>query len=112
LWLGIIKYSPGERYVLFGDGADGQIETAFYGWWAVRTDERGALYVPLPGNLMVTREMYETYLGDLPGRPDERWYVVSADRMPFDTFERMISGAPPARPPITPPTTGSAGLKR
>jgi len=111
LWLGHMKYTAGQRYVLFGNGRGDQIETVIFGWWEVRTDERGELYVPLPGNLMVTREIYETYLRDLPGTPDEPWYWVSADRMPFDTFERMITGAPPARPPIVPPVTGSAGLK-
>jgi hypothetical protein len=77
----------------------------------VRTDERGQLYVPLPGNLYVSRTTYETYLQCYGEPAEEDWYVVRADRMPFDTFERIITGAPPATPPIIPPTTGTAGLK-
>jgi hypothetical protein len=109
--LGHMKYAVGQRYVLFGSGSGDHIETAIYGWWEVRTDERGEMYVPLPGNLMVTRAIYDTYLPGYEGSPDENWYLVSADRMPFDTFERIITGAPPATPPIIPPTTGTAGLK-
>jgi hypothetical protein len=110
--LGHMKYIAGQRYVLFGGGSGDRVETAIYGWWEVQADERGELYVPLPGNLYVTRETYDTYLRGYEGSPDEDWYVVRAERMPFDTFERIITGAPLATPPIVPPTTGTAGLKR
>ena len=110
--LGHMKYAVGQRYVLLGRESGDHLETEGYAWWAVRTDEHGELYVPLPGNLYVRPATYEAYLQGYGERLDDGWYVVRADRMPFDTFERIITGAPPAAPPIVPPTTGSAGLKR
>jgi hypothetical protein len=110
-FLGHYKYTAGQRYVLFGQGGAGSIETPIYGWWEVLTDAAGQQYV-LARNMYVPRDVYETYMRGIDAVADERWYYITAVRIPFATFERMITGAPPERPPIVPPVTGSAGLKR
>jgi hypothetical protein len=110
-FLGHFKYTAGQRYVLFGQGGPGSIETPIYGQWEVLTDEADELYV-LARNMYVPRDVYETYMHGIDAVADERWYYITAERIPLATFERMITGAPPERPPIVPPVTGNAGLKR
>jgi hypothetical protein len=110
-FVGHFKYTTGHRYVLFGHGDAGAIETPIYGQWEVLSDATGQPYV-LARNMYVPRDVYETYMRGIDAVADERWYYITADRIPLDTFERMITSAPPGRPPIVPPTTGTAGLKR
>ncbi|MEX2227706.1 MAG: hypothetical protein WEB52_14810 [Dehalococcoidia bacterium] len=108
-WLGHFPYTVGQRYVLFGQGSADQIETGIYHQWEVHVDASGTPYVPAR-NMYVTRVVYETYLRGIDAVADERWYYITADRIPLATFERMITGEP--APDIVPPVTGSAGLKR
>jgi len=110
--LGYERYATGHQYVIFARGGGSSVETEFYGAWEVLEGERGVPYVPGPGNLMVTRQMYDAYLRGLEASPDESFMYVRARRIPFEAFERMITGGPAARPEIALPDTGSAGLKR
>jgi hypothetical protein len=110
---GIYRYVPGGRYVILGTGSGAGIETIYYGRFRVIGDEVILQDETLPyedwGYLVVGAANYGTYFAGIEAErfDGETQYHIRADRIPFDAFERIITGAPP----IAPPKTGSAGLK-
>jgi len=109
--LATIRYTPGARYVIAATlNWAGGIETVTFARWRVIGDEVVLQDESMPasdsGLLVMSRAMYERYFSGIPAEGEEH-VVLRAQRVPLETFERAILGLPP----ITPPVTGSAGLK-
>jgi hypothetical protein len=116
--VGVSRYAR-HWYVVFATGSGANAETMFLGQYeAVLSSSVGlghgmGLYVKI-ASLSMSVETYDTYLrGVVDAEIANDIAYVSNAVIPIWKFEPMLRGEPPpAAPPIVPPTTGSAGLKR
>jgi hypothetical protein len=115
---GTYRYSPGARYMILALSSGGGVETIYYGRFRLVGDEVILQDETLPyddwGYLVVDDAMYNTYLSGIQSERFDGVHHIRAPRFPLATLERMITGEPlpVTAPPIVPPGTGSAGLKR